>query len=136
MVNINAVPLKYDLLIVGLSGFFGAIARYSVYLWVGNRSFISFPWATLSVNIFGCLLIGVLGTLIEHEIPYHRQLLLVGSIGFLGAFTTFSAFGFETLTLLRNQQIVFALLNVMANVVFGISAVWLGRSLVLLLLTK
>ena len=134
MVNIKPIP--QDLLIVGLSGFVGSIARYCVYLWVGNRNFVSFPWATLFVNILGCLLIGVIGTLIEQSVPYHRQLLLVGTIGFLGAFTTFSAFGFETLNLLRNQQMAVALVNVAANVTLGISAVWLGRSLVLLVFAK
>jgi len=121
--------LKTDLLIVGLSGFCGSIARYCVYLWFGNRNLTSFPWATLAVNVLGCLLIGAIGALVERSVPNHRQLFLIGSVGFLGAFTTFSAFGFETLALLRNQQTSLALLNIGANVLIGISAVWLGRYL-------
>lgn len=124
--------LKLDLLIVGLSGFAGSITRYVVYLWFGNRNFTDFPWATLFVNILGCLLIGVIGGLVERSIPFHRHLFLIGSVGFLGAFTTFSAFGFETLTLLKNQELALALGNVVANVLVGVMAVWLGRSLTLI----
>lgn len=128
--------MKLNLLIVGFSGFAGSIARYSVYLWVGNKNFVAFPWATLFVNILGCLLIGVLGTLVEQSVPYSKQILLIGTIGFLGAFTTFSAFGFETLTLLRTQQFALALFNILGNVVLGISAVALGRFLVFSTLIK
>lgn len=117
-----------DILIVGLSGFFGSIARYLVYLWVTPRNPTSFPWATLFINLLGCFLIGVIGGLVERAVPFHRHLLLIGSIGFLGAFTTFSAFGYETFALLRSDQTLFALLNILGNVLLGLLAVWFGRS--------
>lgn len=121
--------MTLNLLIVGLSGFFGSIARYLVYIYFGPRNATSFPWATFFVNVTGCLLIGIIGALIERSVPYHRHLYLVGSVGFLGAFTTFSAFGLETISLLRNQQSLLALMNVGANLVLGFVAVVVGRFL-------
>jgi len=121
--------MKIDLLIIGLSGFFGSIARYLVYVYFGPRDATSFPWGTFVVNVTGCLLIGIVGALIERSVPYHRHIYLVGSVGFLGAFTTFSAFGLETMSLLRNQQMLLGLINIGANLVFGFSAVLIGRLL-------
>lgn len=122
--------MALELLIVGLSGFAGSISRYLVYLWLASRDSTSFPWATFVVNVMGCFLIGIIGATIERAVPYHRHLYLVGSVGFLGAFTTFSAFGNETISLLRSQQTSLALLNVGANLFVGLSAVLLGRFLI------
>lgn len=121
--------MKYDLLAVGAAGFVGSVSRYLVYVWIGSRNTSSFPYTTLIVNLAGCFLIGAFSLLIERAVPQHRTLFLVGSVGFLGAFTTFSAFGLETLNLLRNQQPSLAIINALANVLFGIAAVWLGRIL-------
>ncbi len=118
-----------DLLVIGVSGFLGAIARYLVYFYFSARNLTSFPWATFTVNVFGCFLIGVIAALIERAIPYHRHLYLIGSVGFLGAFTTFSAFGLETLNLLRHENYSLAFLNVGANVAVGLGMVFLGRLL-------
>ncbi|MBL7542880.1 MAG: CrcB family protein [Bdellovibrionaceae bacterium] len=124
--------MKMELLIVGTFGFVAAIMRFLVYVWLGDRSTSSFPWATFTVNTVGCFLIGILGTLVEKQIPNYRLLYLAGSVGFLGTFTTFSAFGFETLHLLRNQEIGLAVANIAANIIIGLSAVFLGRWLTLL----
>lgn len=121
--------MKYELVVIGLSGFLGSISRYLVYVWVGSRNLTTFPWATLFVNISGCLVIGFLSSIIERQVPYHRQLFLMGSVGFLGSFTTFSAFGLETLNLLRSQHIGLAILNIFANVIIGIAMAGLGRGL-------
>lgn len=115
-----------DFLIVGLSGFIGAITRYGVYVWYGSRGLTTFPWATLTVNVTGCLLVGYLSVTIS---PNHRQLFLLGAVGFAGAFTTFSAFGLETVTLLRAGQAGLAFLNVGANLILGMAAVLAGRIL-------
>lgn len=123
--------MRLEILVVGAFGFLGAVARFFVYLWYGNKDAASFPWATLTVNVLGCLLIGIIGGLVERQVPNHRLIYLSGSVGFLGAFTTFSAFGFETLNLLRNQEITLAFANVGANMVLGLLAVWLGRILIL-----
>ena len=121
--------MKNELLIVGTAGFLGSISRYLIGVWIGGRNSTAFPFATLLVNLVGCFLIGILSILVERSFPQHRSLYLFGSVGFLRAFTTFSAFGLETLQLLRNQQPSLAFANVIANVALGLVAVWAGRSL-------
>lgn len=123
------IIMKQDLLIVGIGGFVGTMARYLVYVWMGSRNLNSFPWGTLLVNLIGCLAIGFISMAVEKMVPHHRQIYLAVSVGFLGAFTTFSAFGLETLNLMRQQQIGFAFLNIALNVIFGITMVWIGRTL-------
>ncbi len=124
--------MKMDLLIVGSFGFIGAISRYLVYVWLGHKNIGSFPWATFTVNIIGCFFIGIVGTLVEKQVPNFRFLYLAASVGFLGTFTTFSAFGFETLSLVRNQEVGMAFANIAANLCVGLIAVALGRWLTLL----
>lgn len=118
--------MRSEILLVGISGFLGAIARYLVYLRIGVRAEGGFPWATLTVNLLGCLLIGVLAVLIGRDGNYARHLYLIGAVGFLGAFTTFSAFGLELFQLLREQQLWLAFWSVSANMVGGLLAVGLG----------
>lgn len=119
--------MKYEFLLIGLGGFFGSITRHGLYLFFASRKWISFPWATLSINVLGCLLIGFLGAWGERGLSQHRSLVLMSTVGFLGAFTTFSAFGHETMTLLRLHQFHLGLANVLANVLLGLGAVFLGR---------
>ena len=116
-----------DLLFVGVGGFAGSSIRYLMYLAFANRN--EFPLATLTVNFLGCLAIGIVSVLIERAVPNSRHLFLIVSVGFLGGFTTFSAFGLETLKLIESQQLLLALLNIVANIVLGLAAVWLGRYL-------
>lgn len=118
-----------NILLVGAFGFIGSVCRYLVYVWFSSRHFGNFPWATLAVNVLGCLLIGVIGTLVEKSIPNYQNLYLIASVGFLGAFTTFSTFGFETLNLIRFENLILALANVAANIIIGILAVYAGRNL-------
>ncbi len=74
------------------------------------------------------LVIAVSGALGERAVPFHRHLFLVGVVGFLGSFTTFSTFGFETLELMRaGGQITWVVVNVCAQLLLGVGAVWLGR---------
>jgi fluoride exporter len=118
-----------ELILVGIGGVLGSISRYLVYVWFNAKAWNQFPWATLSINVVGCLFIGIIGGLIERSVPFHRNLYLIGSVGFLGAFTTFSAFGIETLSLIRVEGIVPAMANIFANVALGLIAVWIGRAL-------
>jgi fluoride exporter len=122
-----------ELLLVGIGGVAGSVSRYLVYVWFNAKEWNQFPWATLLINVAGCLLIGIIGGMIERSVPYHRSLYLMGSVGFLGAFTTFSAFGLETLSLIRVQGLVPAMLNILANVIIGLAAVWLGRTISLMI---
>ncbi len=103
---------------VGLGGFLGAITRYIAGLFILSST--GFPWATLFVNVVGCATIAVLASAKDH-LSLSLYLFLVP--GFLGAFTTFSAFGIETIQLLQNNQTHLALLNIALNLALGLSAV-------------
>ena len=118
-----------NLLFIGLGGFIGAILRYSVGGFIqGWSKGNSFPIGTLAVNILGCFVIGLLSQLAEsHGLfsPETRSLLF---IGFLGAFTTFSTFGNETMNLLQSAKPWLSITNVSAHIVLGLVAIWIGRS--------
>ncbi|MGY1459857.1 fluoride efflux transporter CrcB [Luteimonas sp. A534] len=110
---------------VGLGGFLGSVARYAVAVALGAAPADRFPWATFAVNCLGCLLIGVLvGASAKAAVSEPVRLFLV--TGVLGGFTTFSAFGLESLTLLRRGETSLALLYIFGSVLVGITAVWLG----------
>jgi CrcB protein len=117
------------LLLVGIGGFVGSIARYLLSGLVQDATNATFPLGTLAVNALGCLLIGALSELAEARAflsPETRALLVVGV---LGGFTTFSAFGNETINLARDRDFLLAGLNVLLHVVVAIGAVWVGRVL-------
>jgi CrcB protein len=117
------------LLWVGLGGFAGSVLRYLVAGWVQESSrSVSFPYGTLAVNVVGCLLIGVLSQLADARGLLHAEVRLFIFVGVLGGFTTFSTFGYETLNLLRDGEVLIASLNVTANVVLCLLAVWAGRA--------
>lgn len=109
------------LLVIAIGGGLGALARYGLSGLVQGRG-AAFPFGTLAVNAIGCFLIGAL---FERLPPGARAFAVVGV---LGGFTTFSAFGYETLELLRGGQTNLALLNVAVSVVAGVGAVMLGRA--------
>ena len=117
------------LLAVGLGGFVGASARYSLSDWIGSRWGTKFPWSTLAVNVLGCLLIGVfLGWISSRETGSRTgELFLVP--GILGSLTTFSTFGHETIKLVHDGALGSALGNIALNVVVGLVAVSVGLAL-------
>ena len=88
-----------------------------------------FPWSTLAVNLLGCLAIGAMAGVIEKHHVFKTELRLLLIVGLLGGFTTFSAFGFETVYLLKRAAWSAALLNVAASVLGGLAAVWLAMTL-------
>lgn len=116
------------ILVVGAGGFLGAIFRY---LFSGLAQQISgsvgFPVGTLAVNLMGCVLIGLLSKISEDWGVFSVEIRLFLFIGFLGAFTTYSTFGNETLSLIRNNEWLYVMLNVGLHLVLGIGGVWLGR---------
>ena len=120
-----------NLLLVGLGGFAGAVARYSLGGWVLHHTLSAkFPWSTFAVNVLGCLTMGLLSGLIERLdwfTPSARLLLLTG---LLGGFTTFSAFGLETVYLLRRGEPWVALAYALASVLLCVAAVWIGMKAV------
>ena len=116
-----------NILAVGLGGFAGAVARYLLGGWLLHHTIAArFPWSTFAVNVLGCLLIGLLSGAAERLdwfTPMMRLLLLTG---LLGGFTTFSAFGLETVYLLRRGDILVAAAYALSSVLVCIGAVWLG----------
>lgn len=119
-----------QLLLVGLGGMLGAMLRYlmalAVLAWpLGER----FPLATLLINIAGCLLIGLLAGLVERQGWPGELWRLFLMVGVLGGFTTFSAFGLETISLLQRDALALALFYVGGSVLGGLLAVWLGLKL-------
>lgn len=115
-----------QLLWVGLGGFLGAIARYGASHGVHRWLPLTFPYGTLLVNLTGCLGIGLIAGILgqRHSFPpFLRPLLMVG---FLGGFTTYSTFAWETLRLGQAQEFAAAAANVLLHVSLGLVAAWLG----------
>lgn len=117
------------LLAVGAGGFVGALARYGLGGLVHRAYTGAFPLGTFAVNTLGCLAIGVVMTLVEERQLFGSHARIFLTIGLLGAFTTFSTFGHETLRLLRDGSWGAAALNVAANVMLGLAAVAAGSAL-------
>lgn len=111
---------------VGLGGFLGSIARYAVGVALVGPEPARFPLATFAVNLAGCLLIGLLAGALGRfqEVPDTVRLFLI--TGVLGGFTTFSAFGLESVVLLRRGEFGMVSLYVIGSVLAGVAAVWLG----------
>lgn len=116
--------------LVGLGGFIGAILRYGVSGWAQSISKnSSFPIGTLTVNLIGCFIIGILFYLAQSRGIFSPEWRLVLFVGLLGAFTTFSTFGNETLLLVQNSEMNLALLNIGLHLILGLIAVWGGQLL-------
>ncbi|MBI5079894.1 MAG: fluoride efflux transporter CrcB [Chloroflexi bacterium] len=115
-------------LLVGAGGFIGSVARYwlSSYVQQISKS-VSFPYGTLTVNLLGCLVIGVLAQLADSRGVFTPEARAFVFIGLLGGFTTFSSFGNETINLFRGSENLEGIANVIAHIVLGLGAVWLGR---------
>ena len=110
---------------VALGGAAGAAARYGVVQWAGSRWGWSFPWGTFAVNVTGSFAIGLLmASLIGKGAEPPFRLLLV--TGFLGCYTTFSAFSLETLSLLETRRFGEAALYIGGSVLLGLLSCFIG----------
>ncbi|HEU4820127.1 MAG TPA: fluoride efflux transporter CrcB [Qipengyuania sp.] len=116
---------------VAVGGAFGAVLRYqlgrSMTGWLGPAAMGVFPWATLTVNALGSLLMGVLaGWLTFRGTANWEQLRLLLGVGLLGGFTTFSAFSLEMVLLIERGQLLFAALYAFLSVALGITGLFAG----------
>ena len=116
-----------NFLIVGAGGFLGAIARFVVAAWVGQKWGRSFPLGTFFVNVSGSFFIGLLMSLFTERFMANPQWRLLLVVGFLGAYTTFSTFEYETGGLIKDGEWLIALLNIVFSVVAGFAALKIGE---------
>lgn len=116
-----------EILLVGSGGCLGSIARFLLSSAIVDKtSEISLPLGTITVNILGCAIIGLLVGISTNSIfpDYNWKLFLL--TGVLGGFTTFSAFGLESFLLFKQQEFLWALLNLIGSPIVGTLAVWAG----------
>jgi CrcB protein len=113
-------------LLVGAGGFVGATLRYTLGGLVSRAVSPEFPWATFLVNVSGCFVIGFLAVLTEERGPIGPPGRLFLMVGVLGGYTTFSTFGYETLSLMREGSHALAAANAAGQLLLGLAAVWAG----------
>lgn len=117
-------------LIVGLGGFMGAVLRFAVSSWAARTWPGPFPFGTLLVNLLGCLALGAVMAVVHHRAAAGSLAHLFASTGILGALTTFSTLGYETLHLLSTGRIGLAGASVAGNLGLGLAALAAGQRVV------
>ncbi len=118
-----------QILWLALAGALGTLARYGLAGLVDRINGTSFPWGTITVNVTGCLVVGLLWALFESRWPVSGQTRLLVFVGFAGAFTTFSAFILETGELARTAEWLHAAGNVVVQNGLGFAALFAGVAL-------
>jgi CrcB protein len=112
----------------------GAVAGAPLRYWLQGRvqdaTGSTFPWGTAVVNVSGCFVIGLLLTLAEQRDFLSREARLLLVVGFLGSYTTFSTYGWETYSLLDDSDLLRAAGNVVLSTILGVAAVWAASMLV------
>lgn len=116
--------LKY--LMVGIGGFLGAIARFWLGSYIGERMGSRFPYGTFVINITGSFLIGLILTVLTDKTHLNPNWRYLVPVGFIGAYTTFSTFEYETLVRIQDGQLLTGSLNILLSVLLGFLAVWIG----------
>lgn len=119
---------RVQYLVISLGGILGANARYLLGTWIAERYGTSFPYGTLVINISGSFVIGLFLTLIAERFVLHPNWRLFFAVGFLGAYTTFSTFSYESVVLLQNGGWRLGLVNMVGSVMLGPMAVMMGMA--------
>jgi len=119
----------YRTILIGLAGLIGTLLRYWLSGFVARHYGETFPWGTLIVNVLGCLVCGAVFNLTEERFLVDPTVRTVILIGLLGGFTTFSSYGLQTFTLLRDGEFALATFNVAVSNVLGLLMVWVGYGL-------
>jgi CrcB protein len=118
----------YAIWLVGSGGIIGTLFRVYLGKWIAARTGTAFPWGTWMINLSGSFILGILSAMNQREsIP--AWVWLLGGIGFCGAYTTFSTFGYETYQLLERGQWSRAAAYVVSSVFFGLLLAWYGMRL-------
>jgi fluoride exporter len=114
-------------MVIGVAGFFGAIARHGVEGFVSQRTGGAFPWGTFVVNISGSFLLGILfAVLVEGRVIMAPWLRTAVTVGFVGAYTTFSTLTLETVRLVEDGTLIRAGANAVGSLAVGLVAVYAG----------
>jgi CrcB protein len=114
---------------VALGGALGALARYAAGVWIYERLGTRFPYGTFAINVTGCFLIGLSLTVLDAHMDLSPAWRLAIPTGFIGAYTTFSTFEYETLRAAQHGQMGTAVLYFGSSLALGLLAVWLGMVL-------
>jgi CrcB protein len=115
----------FNMILIAIGGAVGSVTRYSVGKFVLHYVSAGFPWGTLAVNILGSFLIG----LCVHFLPRDTDLRFLVVTGFLGGFTTFSAFSIETMGLLKSPQPFYGVLYIALSLILSLAAVFIGAKI-------
>ena len=113
-------------LIISAGAVLGANARYLISDWAARKLGVGFPYGTFIINLTGSLLIGLFLTLATERFVVDPRLRLFITIGFLGAYTTFSTYAYESFSLIYQGQWLAGMLNLMGSVLLGVAAVGAG----------
>lgn len=119
-----------SILLVGIGGFVGSITRYLVAILFSSQISSVFPFATLTVNVLGCFLIGILFALSDRGNLLSPEWRILLTTGFCGGFTTFSTFSYESLRLMQDGEYLYLAAYVFISVFVGLTATYLGIALV------
>ena len=121
--------MVHKLILLAAAGSLGTLARYGLAGLVQRSSGSSFPWGTMAVNIAGCFLVGLLAALFEGRWPVSGETRIICLVGFMGAFTTFSAYMLETGELVRSAEWLHAAANMGLQNGLGFVALLVGAAL-------
>ncbi len=111
---------------VAIAGAAGALPRYGLGGLIGNRFPSGFPWDTLIINVSGSFALGFLFIVLTERLAVSAEVRSSITIGFIGAYTTFSTFSLETFRLIEDGAVGLAAVNVAVALALGLMAVWLG----------
>jgi CrcB protein len=119
-----------NIILVGIGGLLGSIARYLVAVLLAGQTAGTFPFATLAVNVAGCFLIGLIFALSDRGNVLSPEWRVFLTTGFCGGFTTFSTFSYESLRLMQDGEYLYVASYILISVVVGLAATFLGIALV------
>jgi CrcB protein len=114
---------------VGVGGFVGANARYLLDVWITNRWPTAFPWGTFAINLSGSFILGLFMALAQDRPWLGRESHLLFAVGFVGAYTTFSTYAYQSLLLVQDGQAALGALYIIASAVLSLVAVFAGAAL-------
>jgi CrcB protein len=121
--------MMMNLISVAIGGALGTLARYGLGIWISGKWIHDFPLHTFLINIAGAFLLGLLNTLFVDKLTVTPELRLALTVGLLGGFTTFSTFGYETVMLMKDGNILIAGAYTLCTIILGFFGIFLGMGL-------